>query len=350
MQATKTIPSPVRGTQSGGKDPRSPLVISLAVLLGLQLLAALVMGLSGADLSPAGPRGALLDFEQAQVTRIRIEGRKQGPLVLERRDETWLIPALDDFPTAAIKVTNLLNKLGGIQRRIPVATSESAIRRFRVADEGFERKVALEGQDGPLGTLYLGDSPGFRRLFVRADGEQAVYEAGLALFEASDKADDWISKTALLLEQRDIQAIELGDIALERGDEGWVLSDPGTDETLDQGAVDALVHTLANLDYRSVLGEKDMPEYGQDSPVLTFRITLGAETLEYRLSALAEDENGFILTVSNQPYAFRQTGLGAGDLIAVKRSDLIEGGSTGEDAEPGPEATEETTGPGPDDP
>ena len=313
------------------KNPLTPFVVALGGLLAVQLIAAVVLSFSGTDLSPLESQGPLLAFEREAVTRVHIQGQEQDSLVLEKADGTWRIPSLGGFPATQIKIDDLLAKLGEIEKRIPVATSAAAIKRFKVTDDAYERRLSLEGADGELATLYLGDSPGFRRLFVRADGEQTVYEAELALFDASEKADDWTRKTALRIEQDDIQRVELADILLTRHEDSWSLAGLAVDQNLDQDAAASLIRTLANLNFRGVLGTENKPEYGQDAPVLTYRVTVGDETLEYRLSKLVEGDD-HVLSVSNSPYLFRLSEFAAEDLIKAKAADLIAGGESEQSA------------------
>jgi hypothetical protein len=323
MQSTVTQSK--SSTSAGGSSLRSPLIVGLGALLAVQLIAALVLGLGGSDLSPADSEGPLLAFEPDQVTRLRIASGEQE-LVLEKTESGWQLPSLGGFPVSEIRVTDLLGKLAAVERRIPVATSETAMARFRVDDRGFERRLTLEGAEGTLGTLFLGDSPGFRRLFVRAEGDQAVYEAELALFDASDEADDWTKKTVLQLEQEAIEGLTVGELTLRRSeDDAWVLEGMTQEETLDQEAAQDLVRTVANLNFRGVLGTEDKPEYGQGSPLLSLEVDLGEETRQYLLSEMTESED-LVLKVSSQPYFFRLSRFTAEDLTDITREDLIEGG------------------------
>jgi len=318
---------------------RSPLVVFLGALLALQLLAAVILGTGGSDLSPAASQGPLLAFEDARVSRLVIAS-DAGELTLEKTDQGWQLPSLGGFPASQFKVSELLEKLSKIQKRIPVATSETALTRFKVADEDFERRLTLEGADGTLGTLYLGDSPGFRRLFVRSGGDPAVYEAELALFDASDKADDWTEKTALHLERERIKGVKTGDATLIRGGDGtWSLADLGEDEKQDQDAVNDLLRRIANLNFRGVLGSENNPEYGQDAPALRFTVTLEDKSLDYVLSKHADSED-YVLKVSDRPYYFRLSRYDAEDLTQSTRDTLL---ASDEDAAETPETDRSET-------
>ncbi len=304
----------------------SRLVIALGALLVLQLLLALVLDLRSINLSPAASQGPLLSFDQAKVTRIRIESPGKDALVIEKTPKGWHIPSLWDFPAADFRVTDLLTKLAALQKHLPVATSEAASKRFKVADDTFERRLTIEGDKGPLATLYLGDSPGFRRLFVRADGDKAIYEAELALFDASDKPDDWSDKNALHLKEKDVQRVELPGIVLARGDKGaWKLGDLAAGETLNGKAVEDAVRKVSTLDFLSVLGKGDKPEYKQQTPALEYKVQLATdETLTYRISK-PEKGDDYVLKASNSPYYFSVSKYTLDGLTDIKHAGLVEG-------------------------
>lgn len=125
----------------------------------LQLLVALALGLGEKDRGPTASAGPLLAFAPEQVTGIRIRSPEGEPISVTKTPDGWTIPALADLPAAEHKVTGLLTKLAGLQKGVPVATSEEALKRFKVAADAFERKLVLERGDDSPAILYLGDSP-----------------------------------------------------------------------------------------------------------------------------------------------------------------------------------------------
>ncbi len=328
-----------------GRGPLTPLAAALTILLLAQVAFALVLGLGGRDLAPAQSQGPLLAIDRERITRIRIEAPETEPLMLERKDGAWRIPGLGDFPAAGFKIDELLGKLAAIEKRLPVATSESALTRFKVAETEFERRLTLEGADTPAATLYLGDSPGFRRLYVRAAGEQAVFEAELALFDASEKANDWTDKAHLHLPVEDIQGMRLADATVERENGVWRLVDATEGEELDQQAVDEAARKLASLDFSSV-ATSAAPGNEADAtmaPQKVFGVTLkNGETREYRLTEMGDSED-WSLRVSDLPYTFVLPAYVAEGLTMDRASLLQAGGDTeAEEAGPDDQAEPET--------
>jgi len=303
---------------------RSPLVAALGALLAAQLVATLLLGFLGGDrIESAGSRGPLLDIERDQVTSIRIAVPEQEPVLVTRAADGWRIPALQDLPAAEHKVTALLSKLEALEKGLPVGTSAAALKRFKVAEDSFERKLSLEGSAGVLASLYLGDSAGFRRLFVRADGDNSVYEAEIGLFDAPQDAVDWSDRAILHLKTEDIKQLRLEGLTLDRSDDSWRLADLAEGDEQDTEAIEDLVRRLSSMDFVSVLGPEEKPAVNQDiSPVEVEATMASDETVRFRIFKLEEGDE-YLLEVSNRPQRFTLAAYAAEDLLDIDRTRLL---------------------------
>lgn len=342
---TQTHAPSIQTDPRWGADLRSPLVLGLLGLLAVQLLIGLGLGLSDPG-TAAAPRTSLIALAPDEVTGIAIEGSAPGDQVrLERRGEDqWVIADLDDFPAASHKVDQLLRSVAELKRPLPVATSEEARKRFKVADTGFTRRLTLEGRQGQIGTLILGDTPSFRRLFGRPDGDPAVYDLPLALSDVSNRREDWLDTGLLRLDREQITGISSEDWTLSKTAEGWRLAD--RDEPLDQAKVERLVSTLANLTYRDVLGVSEDPAQYLAEPKLAFVITLAdGGSRDYRLAPIPESED-HVLKSGDRPYYFRLSKYDLVDLLDLDPSKLtVESQPEAAKTDPSPEPMPEESDP-----
>jgi len=256
----------------------------LSVLLAVQVGLAVVLEMGGNSYDAFQPKQKLLAFDAKKVDAIRIESAKKS-LELNRRDGKWLLPQSDDFPANAHAVSGLLDKLAALQKGWPVATSSEAARHFKVADGDFERKLTLLSGGKPVATLYVGTSPGFRKVNVRPAGDNSVYSVAFNTWEANAKPDDWIDKEILKLDDKSVQRVEMPGIVLQReGDKLQLAGLDGKQQTNEQEAK-SLLDKLAGLRIESLLGTQDKPDYQQDKPVLEVKLTQAdGKTLSYRFS------------------------------------------------------------------
>ena len=107
------------------------------------------------------------------------------------------------------RLDNLLRDLSALKTGWPVAQSAEAQSRFSVAEDKFEQKLVLKQGEKALHTLYLGDSPAFRQLYVRTDNDDAIYKAPLNRFELSVDESAWLDKQLLRLPM--VERIAQGD-------------------------------------------------------------------------------------------------------------------------------------------
>lgn len=317
---------------------RTPLVLGLAAALAVQLLLALLLG-GGRGMAPAAGDVALLDLDPATVTRIGITGAEGETLVLTRDGDAWVLPDLDGFPASSTRVDGLLDDLAGLTRPLPVATSAEAQRRFKVADDAFERRLTLSG-DGTDATLVIGDSPGFRRLFARVDGEDAVYDLRLALFDLSAEADDWIDRGHLQFDRGAITRIAADDWALVRGEEGWSLE--GTEAAVDTAAADTLVDAVATVAYTGVLGPDSDADYDLDAPARVLTIDRDGEQRRYLLAPIG-DTGDYALKRADEPYVYRIGAFEAETLVGTDRAKLLGEAPPAEATTPAGAASDEVT-------
>ena len=305
------------------RDLRTPFVIGLIGLLALQLLLALGQSLSTPTARAGAPRMPLLDFQPEQVTAIRIEGGDSAEAVrIERRDGgAWVLGEVGDFPAAGSKADQLLTTLAALKRPLPAATSAAAQTRFKVAEHDFKRRVTLEGASGVLGTLILGETPRFKRLFGRPADDDAVYELNLALADVSQRRADWIDPAQLRVDLAQIQAVSGADWRLERDGEQWRLANAGENESLNQETAREVVHTLAALGYRDVLSEA--PPHDSAAPALEITLELSdGAARTYRIAKLAESED-YVLQDGIHAQVFRLSIYDLGELVGVARSKLL---------------------------
>ena len=327
---------------------KTPLVIALGAALLVQLVLALLLG-GGSGMAPVVADTRLLPFDETAVTGIEIQmpaetdGDAPTTLKLIRASNGWTLPDLGDFPASGTRVQQLFDSLAGLTRPLPVATSADAQRRFKVADDAFERRLTLRGGDDELATLIVGDSPGFRRVFARVAGEDAVYDLRLALFDLSANNDDWLDRGRLQLDREKIQRIAGADWTLMRGEDGWQLE--GSAESPDADAVDDLLSSLTSLGYSGVLGTDAKSEYGLDTPAATFAIGLADGTgRRYRIGALA-DSDDYVLKLDDDPYFYRLAAFELSGLLELTTATLL--GNDRSSLEPDPVSTS-TSAPLPD--
>ncbi len=283
----------------------------LGGLLAAQALVVVALLLSS-GMGGGGTAAGLLPFQPAEAARFSIATADEE-VVLVRDDEGWQLDG--GLPADDGKVGEVLEKLAKATAAWPVATSAATAERFEVTEENFQRRLVIEGEDGETARLYLGTSPGYRRVHARAEGADEVYSIDFSNYEAPTDSGQWLDKT-LLRPQGELVALRRDDgWSLERGEDAgeWLVD--GT--AADQDAADGLVGRFEDL---SVLGVA--AEAGESKG--SFRVR--DEDGEYRLDFFfQEDEDDYSIASSRREgrfevatYIAEQMLIGVEDLLPAE--------------------------------
>ena len=172
---------------------------------------------------------------------------KGQQLKLQRGDAGWTLPDTRGLPADGDKVSQLLDKLIAANAPWPVATSAESAKRFEVAPDKFQREIKLTDKDQVVADLYLGTSPGFKKVHARRAESDDVYAISFANYDATARSDDWLDK-ALLKPTGDITAVTRPDHwKLQRTGDTWTLDGLAPGATTKQDEATDLVNKLANL-------------------------------------------------------------------------------------------------------
>ena len=300
------------------------LSYKLAVILGAQAALALILWSIGPDYTAFRAKEPLLAIDTSKVDKIDISENGANSVSLVKEAGNWVIPSSANFPADAAKVNGLINKLAGLKKGWPIASSGDASRRFKVTSDSFERRIALKGGNVALGEILFGSSPNFKTVSARAGSDSNVYSVAFSTYEAAPRAEDWMDRGALNIAQDKIASISIGDAVLERKDGKFVLSGLGKDQKQDETATYRLVGALSFPVFDAVAGKgTDAAEKVKDPDVTaTIKLTEAAPiVLKYKKDPAG---GGYLFTTSASGFLFRASEASAEPIVKAKREALIE--------------------------
>ena len=297
------------------------LIVALAVQVAL---IALVWGVEWGD---EGELAAFLEFDAATVDAITVAG-EEGTVALARSDDAWQLA--NGLPADAGKIDRVLEKLAGAAGGWPVATTESAMVRFEVAESAHQRRITLGTGEDIVADIYLGTSPGYQKTHARHVSGGEAYAIEFANYEAGLDASDWLKKS-LLQPAGELQSVT------RQGDEPWTLTATedgwiAPDTVLDQGQVATLVGRFEGLTVLDIAAAEQPA-----APVLRF-LTVDDDG-EHELAFHRLEEEGDYIAVSSRfaerfevaTYVVEQLDKALADLVAAD-GDMTEGEPADADA------------------
>lgn len=298
---------------------KQTLIPLLSGLLILQLLVAAGFNLGGSDYSATAGSQPLAAIDPGAIDSIRIEDG-DNKVELARLDDRWQVSGLD-FPADDNSVNKLLTSLAGLETGWPVATSGEAAERFKVTEDGFERRIVLSQADKTVTELFIGTVPALRKVHARLAGDDNIYSVEFNTFDARAEADNWIDKTVLQRDIADITRAQLPGVTLVRRDDGIVVEGLNDEQQTNADEAESLLKKLAGLQIQSVLG-KSVDDPGK--AVNTIKLKLKDEReVSYEISK-PEDEHYYVLKSSDRPFYFKVATYTLNPVLDMEREKLVQ--------------------------
>ena len=283
--------------------------------------------------SVAGGESLLAGLETEQVSRLTISDETGNQVRLANELGNWVLPEADDYPCTANKVPEFLEKIVALKPNRLVTQTPASHKRLKVAGTAFERRIELELADGTTHRLYLGTSPSYGAIHVRADGQNEVYLASLSASDAGIFASNWIDTLYFSVVQDQLVALTLengnGSFEFEKDEAGtWTMKGLAADETLNENNVTGLVNRTTSLRMLRPLGKTEQSEYGLQKPlaVVTIQTRDEAEAVEthtIRVGAKSDEDNSYVVIASESPYYIRVSEYTVKDFVEKVRDDFL---------------------------
>jgi hypothetical protein len=249
----------------------------LGLLAGLLVAQLLLIGAFFVFDQPAEQGSGLLDLDPATVSSLTITDADGESIELTSVDGRWQLPG--GAAADGAKIQAVLERLADMNSLWPVAATQSSQSRFEVAEDNFQRRLDISA-DGNEYVVYLGSSPGYRRVHARNQDADDIFSVEFSNFEVPADADEWLDKSQL--EADSVTSVRLADGWVLRQEDGSWLVDDGP---VDDESVSALVRQLEGMRLLGVF-EGDEGSLGE------------AQTLE-----VTDAQGTYTLTVRHEPEA-----------------------------------------------
>jgi hypothetical protein len=317
----------------------------LAAILVVQIVILAVVYWPGT--SVAEGQRLFEGLEVDQIVKLGIRGLGDEQIQMARGADGWVLPEAGDYPIQAGKVEAFLEKMLSVRADRLVTGTRDSHKRLQVTDEEFERLIEFELEDGTQHKLFLGSSPRFQVIHVRADDQDEVYLAlGLSASDAGSGVSNWIDTTYFSVPQDELVAITLengnGRFEFEKDEAGnWTMINLPAGETLLENNVRSLATRVSLLRMQRPLGREEKEAYGLDDPNARFTLLTrddagNEKTHIVRIGALLEGEQGFVVKSAASPYYVLMAEFTVKDLVERTMQDFIAVPETEETPTPTP--------------
>ena len=291
------------------------------------------------------------ELQADQAVKLTISDAEGQQIQMAKGADGWVLPGADDFPVEEEKVRALLAKIVDLRADRLVTRTRDSHKRLQVAGDDFQRLIEFELQDGPRHKLYLGSSPRYQVLHVRADDQDQVYLAlGLTVADAGAGIAAWVDTNYFSVSADQIKKLTLenrnGRFQFEKDEAGtWTMINLPPGETLLENNVASLATRVSSLRMVRPLGREEEPSYGLDDPNAVVTVEARDEegnerTYIVRVGAALDEEagQGYVVKSATAPYYVLMAEYTVRDLMERTLQDFLEVPAT-----PTPEAAPEAT-------
>ena len=226
------------------------IINALLLIFVIQLAMVVALYWPEAGLMEVLNTEQLVPFEPYLLDEIHVGDEQGNEAVLVKTDDHWILPDLTGLSVSPDLIEKLLQGVIHAQTSWPVASTVAARQRFQLTDYNFQRRLTLIGNGELLGTIYLGSSPGFRKVQARNSTQDAIFTIAFNSFDASGIDSDWLDKRILQIHSP--LAITSEQYTLHKQGNEW-LNDDG--QQPDKRELDALLLALANLQIEGIADE-----------------------------------------------------------------------------------------------
>jgi hypothetical protein len=300
---------------------RTTLILS--GVLALQLVLALGLTFVGSDNSAFKAGEPLLALDKVEVDSIVIDETGGSSVTLAKKDGKWMIPAMAEFPADEGQVKQLIDKVAGLKKGWPVATTSEAAERFKVTRDTHERRIVFKGGEWEVGSLLVGTAPTYRQAHIRLPSSNEVYSLEFAAHDAPARNEQWMDKGLLRLPQDKVSSISVNDVTLEKKDGKFAVADVKEGETQKDVEIPPVVSAAVNPSFDAVQGKG--PDALAKLEPADFQVTVkreGGDPVVYKFKK--EQEGGaYLYSVSTQPYVFRVAESSVKPLAEANRAKLL---------------------------
>jgi hypothetical protein len=305
----------------------------LAAILALQLVAVVAIFWPRGTASSEEAVGLFPGLETDRIVAVTITEGDGSTLRLAKQAGGWVLPEAGDYPVQDDRVPPLLDKIVALEAERLVTQTGDSHKRLKVAQGDFERRIELELADGTRHELYVGSSPSYGAVHVRAGDQDQVYlTSEITAYDADTAASRWVDSVYFTVPEEELVALTLenshGVFQFAKDGDTWTMEGLAEDETFDEPKLQALVGRVNSIPLLRPLGQEELVAYGMKEPnaVVTVKAEseeAGERTYTLRVGAQDPEDASYVVISSESPYYVRVSEYTVKDFVENAREGFL---------------------------
>jgi hypothetical protein len=265
----------------------------------------------------------LINTDSKKVDKITIN-KKDQETVLVKKGDRWFVENKGNFPADPVILTEILEKLDGLETVQLVSKNPEKVNIFEVtAESGIE--VKAEGERSKV-HFYIGkNGQDFNSNYVRREGSDAVYLTRESLRHTFDVPE---FRSQKIFNLQDCQVIQLSyksqnrETELVQEDEDIWMQIKGEPYKAKKDSVESLISALKALRVDDFVENPEEKKFENPHMELSFKCEEGYENTMV-VAQKGKDDSHFLVRSASDPYQYKLSKHTI-DQFIVKLKDLKE--------------------------
>jgi hypothetical protein len=254
-------------------------ILAGALVVQLALFAALEMRKE--PLGTYEHNKALLSIDFDKIDKLMITDAEKKTLTISKKEGSWELPEHLNFPASSTKIDEVLKSFKEFRLAWPVGKTQSAAKQFSVTEDKFERKLVFATGDQVLKTIYLGSSPGFKKVYVRIDGEDLTYSLPYTAHQVSANKSDWLDRKLSELHKDNVVSISVKGVTLKNDNGEFTVEGLPEGKVTNKERVNTLVANTLVPEFDDIVAYQETKD-----PLLVYTVeTKDKGTIQFTYSA-----------------------------------------------------------------
>lgn len=221
----------------------------------------------------------LSDIQIADLQQLQISDEHDNKVLIIRQTGQWVLPDYYHLSVNKDQLQSLLSKIIQVNPGWAIARTGSAAQRFYVSEKQFKRHIQLTMNNNQTADIYIGESAGLRKAYIREGGSNNIYSLDISTYMAPATEVEWFDKSVIKAPQP-LVSIKAADFTLQKTPEGWKLADNTDEVALDQGQVNLMASYLSYPQVSGVAAADLVASIINKKPDAQFELGTGQQTIE----------------------------------------------------------------------
>jgi hypothetical protein len=269
-----------------------------------------------------------------EVTEINVADANGNEAILSKVDDSWVIPALDNYPVDSTKVDTLLEDLFAVRYGRFVAENVSSHERLEVGEKQFNRRINLVFASGESQSIFVGSTPATAATNFRMGGDDNVYLSDqLNSYSYGSTPVSWINTALVRFTADAVNGMQIANANgsltfMKSEDNAWTIADLQEGEEANGTAISTLATRATSMSIVEPLGKTEDAAYGMDKPTADMVLSLtdadgNPQQLTLTFGAVDPETNLVVVKSSAWDYYVKVNATGISEILGASAVDFI---------------------------